>query len=565
MKYSEIIKDNYVLGKKVKGREYKIAILSNIMVHQSKEICEYFLRKQSVNIKIFLGEYDNIVQDSAKYQDLNAVIIFWEACNFFDGFQYKADEISNVKFETLVNKIKAEIDLVLSNLNSTSLVLINKFSTLVFNRYQVSNNRFNNIVDLLNQYLESNTNAYTNLNLIDVDRVISNLSIDFSVDLRYYYLSKTLYSIDFYKGYFEHIKPIFLSATGRAKKALIFDCDNTLWKGVLGEDGFDNINMFQEVQHLAVTLAKKGVIVGLCSKNNAKDIDNVLENHPDMILKDDSIVIKRINWDDKVSNLKSIAQDLNIGLDSFVFIDDSSFEIGLIQKDLPEVSVFQVPIKEYEYGLLFRKVSNLFYNPSQTEEDVAKIGFYKKQLKRLECKNPMGNIEDYLKTLGLKINLYIDDLSQISRISQMTQKTNQFNLTTKRYTENEIKKLINNESKIVISIGVSDKYGDHGITGLAILDLEELKIDTFLLSCRIIGRNIEYKFMNIIVKLLRNSGVQKIDSQYNKTMKNQQVSDYYSKCGFSLVCESNGNIEYCLVINNYKNKELEYIRVIDER
>jgi FkbH-like protein len=416
------------------------------------------------------------------------------------------------------------------------------------------------ITSVLNQYLEEKNNI--NIRLIDIDKVISHLSISASVDLRYYYSSKALYSINFYKKYFEYVKPIFLSVTGKIKKALIFDCDNTLWKGVLGEDGFDGIKMFQEVQYLALNLSKKGVIVGLCSKNNAIDIDNVLENHPDMILKEGDIVIKKINWRNKVSNLKHISQELNIGLDSIVFIDDSSFEVELIKKELPEISVFQVPVTEYEYGLMIREVGNLFYNPSQTKEDVQKSIFYKERLVR--C-NDKTSIESYLKTLDLTIDVFVDDLSQISRISQMTQKTNQFNLTTKRYTENEIKGLINSKSHTIITIKISDKYGDNGITGLAILDFNELQIDTLLLSCRILGRNIEYKFMDIIVNLLTDKGIKKINSQYIKTMKNQQVSNYYSRLGFNIIGKLGDNLQYRLNINNYKNKDIKYIKVRDEK
>jgi FkbH-like protein len=560
MRYNEIIKLNNELEKQIQGEEYKVAILSNIMIHQSKEICEYLLRAESINANIFLGGYDNIVQDSSRFQDTNAIIIFWEIYNIVDGFHYKIDNLKEAEFKDFIQKIKVEIDLVLSNLDATPLILINKFSSLIFGRFQLSTNRLSQITSVLNQYLEEKNNI--NIRLIDIDKVISHLSISASVDLRYYYSSKALYSINFYKKYFEYVKPIFLSVTGKIKKALIFDCDNTLWKGVLGEDGFDGIKMFQEVQYLALNLSKKGVIVGLCSKNNAIDIDNVLENHPDMILKEGDIVIKKINWRNKVSNLKHISQELNIGLDSIVFIDDSSFEVELIKKELPEISVFQVPVTEYEYGLMIREVGNLFYNPSQTKEDVQKSIFYKERLVR--C-NDKTSIESYLKTLDLTIDVFVDDLSQISRISQMTQKTNQFNLTTKRYTENEIKGLINSKSHTIITIKISDKYGDNGITGLAILDFNELQIDTLLLSCRILGRNIEYKFMDIIVNLLTDKGIKKINSQYIKTMKNQQVSNYYSRLGFNIIGKLGDNLQYRLNINNYKNKDIKYIKVRDEK
>jgi FkbH-like protein len=559
MKYSEIIRLNNELEGKLEEAEYKVAILSNIMVHQSKEICEYLLRIESVNANVLLGGYDNIVQDSVRFQDANVIIIFWEIYNFIDGFQYKIDNLSEIEFEGIIKKIKTEIDLVLINLDATPLVMINKFSSLIFDRYQLSTNRLSQLANLLNQYLEERVN--TNIKLIDIDKVMSRLSINTSVDLRYYYSSKTLYSIDFFKKYFEYIKPIFLSATGKIKKALIFDCDNTLWKGVLGEDGFDKIKMFEEVQYLALDLAKNGVILGLCSKNNASDIDDVLFNHPDMILRDDSIVIKKVNWNNKVLNLRSIAKDLNIGLDSLVFIDDSSFETDLIKKKLPTVETFQVPSKEHEYGLMIRMVSNLFYNPSQTKEDTQKTHIYKKQLQRSKEKESVGDIGSYLGSLGLVLTVHVDDYDQISRLSQITQKTNQFNLTTKRYTEGDIKKLIEDRLKTVISIRVSDKFGDSGLTGLVILDNCKSTIDVLLLSCRVLGRNIEYKLMDIVINFAKNKGIKTLYSQYIKTMKNQQVSDFYEKCGFDKMGRVDGNFQYSMHIENYSSKNIGYIRV----
>jgi FkbH-like protein len=559
MKYSELIKLNNELDVVVDGSEYRIVILSNIMVHQSKEICEFLLRTESVNANVLLGEYDNIIQDSTKFQDANAIVIFWEACNFVDGLQYKAGSLSSPEFESIVLKIKNEIDLILRNLKDIPLVLINRFSSLIFDQFSLSNNKMNQLVGRLNVYLKEKCGV--NVKIIDIDKVISRLSIKSSIDLRYYYSSKTLYSIDFYKKYFEYIKPIFLSTTGKIKKALIFDCDNTLWKGVLGEDGFDNIKIYNEIQHLILHLAKKGVIICLCSKNNPQDVDNVLENHPDMILRDEHIVVKKVNWSDKVSNLKSISQDLNIGLDSLVFIDDSSFEIGLIKKELPTIKTFQVPVKEYEYGLMMREVSNLFYSPSQTKEDIQKVKIYKKQLQRSEDRGRVGNIEDYLRSLGLALIVHVDDLSQVSRIAQMTQKTNQFNLTTIRYTESDIKKLVEDELKTVISISVSDKYGDSGVTGLAILDSDKSAIDTLLLSCRVLGRNIEYKFMDIIIDFAKNKDIRVLNSQYIKTIKNQQVSDFYERCGFVKIDEVDSSSQYNLHVENYKNKDMKYIRI----
>lgn len=558
MKYSEIIKENKKLEHNKKPK-YQIAILSNIMVHQSKEICEYSLRQNSINAEVALGDYDNIVQDSLKYQNAHSVLIFWELWNLIDGLQYKIESLSDDEFSAVIDKTKHEMDIVFHNLSNVSLVVVNKFSSLVFNHFSLKQNRIDILMNELNQYLATKNNII----LIDIDKVIASISIEKSIDLRYYYSSKTLYNIEFYKKYFDYIKPIFLSANGKVKKALIFDCDNTLWKGILGEDGFEKIKMYKEIQYLAIQLSKKGVIIGLCSKNNPQDVDEVLEKHPKMILRDENIVIKKVNWEDKATNLKSIAKELNIGLDSIVFIDDSDFEVNLIKEELPMIEVFQVPNKEYEYAMMIRDILNLFYNPKETKEDLEKVKMYKTQIKRAKEEENITDIEEYLKGLGLNITYFIDDISQADRISQMTQKTNQFNLTTKRYTKIDIETFINNKNMSVISISVNDKFGDSGIVGLAILEFKNdlAIIDTFLMSCRVLGRNIEYRFMDIIFDILKDKSISKVNSVYIKTLKNDQVSDLYDRYGFEVLEKDENLTRYRMLVKNYKNKNLNYIGV----
>jgi len=560
MKYSELIKQNKLLEKD--DNKYNISLLSNIMVHQLKDILEYSLRINDINANVTLGDYDNIIQDSSKFSNSNVVLIYWELANIIDGLQYKANLLSKQETIDIIEKVKYEIDITLQNLKETSLVIINKFSSLVFNSNNLELNNFDYIAEELNQYLNSRVSS--NIKIIDINKIISNISIEGSIDLRYFTSSKTLYSINFYKEYSEYIKPLFLNTNGKIKKALIFDCDNTLWKGILGEDGFENIKMFKEIQSMAVKLSKKGVIIGLCSKNNPKDVDEVLLNHKEMLLRDKNIVIKKVNWNDKASNLKSISKELNIGLDSLVFLDDSDFEVNLIKEKVSQVDVFQVPKSEYEYAKMMRKnILPLFYNPSITNEDIKKLDMYKSQIKRVEAEQSIGDIETYLKSLDLQIVYNIDDESQIKRISQMTQKTNQFNLTTKRYTEQDIKKFIYGENSIVIAISVSDKFGDNGIIGVTIIELENhiANIDTLLMSCRVLGRNVEYKFMDIIVEKLKHKKVDTINATYSKTLKNEQVSDLYDRFGFDILTQDDSKSNYRLDIDRYQTKDFKYIGV----
>ena len=574
VKYKEILKLNKELSRSLTSDSYSIAVLSNITVNQFKEICEYSLRVANVNAGVKIGDYDNIVQDSLKCKDSNLVIIFWEMCNIIDGLQYKIELFDDQEIDSIVEKTKSEIDLVFKNLQNTSLVLFNKFSSIQFTGSSINETDLEKLSEQLNQYLADNMPE--NVKLVDLEKVIANVGVNPSLDLRYYYSSKALYTIDFFKAYAEYINPYIMSANGKSKKAIIFDCDNTLWKGVLGEEGFDGIEMssstrdgaiFSEIQSIALAINKQGILIGLCSKNNPADVDEVIKSHPDMQLRDEHITIKKVNWSDKVTNLREIAGELNIGLDSLVFVDDSSFEVNFIKEQIPEITVLQVPDRLYDYPKMFRENSGLFYNLSYTEEDKQKIEMYKQQVQRETVKKEYADIEGYLSSMGLKLTIFEDDNSIIPRMSQMTQKTNQFNLTTKRYTEGNIKNFISTDNSKVFAFSVSDKFGDSGVTGLNIININDdsqiAEIDTLLMSCRVIGRNIEYAFMDYVIDYIKNREINLVRAKYIQTQKNEQVKDFFDKCSFLLDGSTENGKNYVLNIRDYKSKQIHYIEVID--
>ena len=573
LKYSEVLKLNKKLENNLTSSSYNITVLSNIIVNQIKEILEYLLRCEGINANVKFGDYDNIVQDSKKYQDSNAIIIFWELCNIIDGLQFTIELLNEDQLDEILEKTKLEIDLVLKNFEKTSLVLINKFTSLSFSSLNIRKNNLEELAGQLNQYLENKIPS--NVKLVDIEKAIASVGVSHSLDLRYYYSSKALYTVDFFKTYAEFVKPYIMTVNGKTKKALIFDCDNTLWKGILGEDGFDNIEMssrtkdgaiFAEIQSLALALNKQGILIGLCSKNNPKDVDEVIKTHPDMQLRGEHITINKSNWLDKVTNLKDISQELNIGLDSVVFVDDSSFEVNLVREQLPEITDLQVPKELYRYPKMLRENMGLFYNLSFTTEDRKKTEMYKNQVKRESVKKEFSGIEDYLASLELKMTIFEDDESIIPRMSQMTQKTNQFNLTTKRYTEGDIQNFINDSNSDVYAFSVSDKFGDSGITGLSIVtangSIERAKIDTLLMSCRVIGRNIEYAFLNYIIKKLKEKKINYLKAKYTKTPKNEQVKEFFDRSSFGLIDEDDSVRNYILDICTYVPKKLDYIEVI---
>jgi FkbH-like protein len=567
LKYSEILQRNKAFNSELDG-SYNISVISNVMVTTIQPILEYNLKLQGIPAKCKMGDYDNIMQDSSLMKHSNVVLIFWELANLIDGFQYRSNLFTKDQTIDYINRFKSEIDYVFSQLKNTPLVLLNKFSTLVFNHFLLEKNNFDHICEVLNEYIK--LKATPNIIVIDSDKVMSRISIEKSVNFRDYYSSKALFTVEYMKHYVSYITPIIASINGKRKKAIVFDCDNTLWEGILGEDGENGIKMsasspkgavFEEVQFLAKELASKGILVALNSKNNLEDVNEIFDKHPDISLSAEEVTIKMINWEEKVRNLQHIAQELNIGIDSLVFVDDSDFEINLVNEYQPQVETIQVPKERYFYPNLLRQNLGFFYSFEQTQEDKDRTLLYQQQRIREENKETFDNIDEYLESLGLRLKIFVDNLELVTRMAQLTQKTNQFNLTTIRYTETEISAFIESDKYRVYCFGVSDKYGDYGITGLAIISLDgpTATIDTLLMSCRVLGRNIELRFLDEIVDNLKANGLKNLNGKYFKTQKNQQVEFLFDKLGFDLIKQNGDHKEYTLELINYQFHPFKYI------
>jgi FkbH-like protein len=306
----------------------------------------------------------------------------------------------------------------------------------------------------------------------------------------------------------------------------------------------------------------QGVILAICSKNNENDVLEVWKNRTDIVLKKDDFVTYRINWLDKATNIKSIANELNIGLDSFVFIDDNPTERELIKQQLPEVVVPDWVNQPYELpNLLKNIVDNYFSVYSVTDEDRQKTNQYKIRAEREVLQSQFSNLDDFIKSLNIELSIEpINDVS-IVRAAQMTQKTNQFNLTTKRYTESDIRLILSNGG-LGWTLSVKDKFGDNGITGLCLVT-ESGNIDTFLMSCRVLGKKIENVFISEIFTKLVNANKKQITAQYIPTLKNDQVSDFYDRNGFEVMSkESDGTVHYQKDLTDFVHSKNENYTII---
>jgi FkbH-like protein len=568
----EVIAQNKLLQQKAAKRQsFDVKILSNIIAYPIKDYLENTLLNLAVLPKISFGDYDNIVQESNDSGHQNAVIVFWELMNITAGFQNKSEVMTDAELQDVVGKVKIEIDFTIAALKNASCVIWNKFSSILFTNHLIKESRYEKVCRELNQYLEDQI-PHTFF-LIDIDKIMATAGLSAAFQPRFLYSSSAPYTTDFFFHYSAYIQPIFRSLLGKSKKALLLDCDNTLWKGIIGEDGMEGIKMsendkqgvfFNEIQQIAIALHYQGIILGLCSKNNLNDVQEVIHQHPDMMLKEDHITIKKVNWEDKATNLRNIAKELNIGLDSLVFIDDSDFEVNLIREQLPEVTVLHVPKKLHEYPGLLRANLGLFYHASATKEDLEKAKMYKENFQREEAKQKFEGIEDYLTSLEIELIIYKNDVSKVDRMAQMTQKTNQFNLTTIRYSEADIERFIEDSNVDLYCFEVKDKFGSAGITGLAIVEQEanaSANLNTFLMSCRVLGRNIEMAFIDYLLAELKSLDIKKVSAKYIKTYKNNQVESFYDKFHFDLIDSTELERRYELQLDKYNTKKVKYIKV----
>ncbi len=572
MRYADILKRNAELEKSLAGPACEVAVLSNLVVNPLKEILEYALRSAGLNALVTVGEYDRLPEESARFAGARAVLLFWDAANLAEGLYARAALLSPAEMEALETKVAADMDRVWANVAGTGLVVANRFTSLPFSLGHLRADAFEDLCGRLNERLEKRAGA--NALLVDTSRVFAEVGADRAVDLRYFYSSKALYTVDFFEAYARLVAPALLSAAGRAKKVLVFDCDNTLWNGILDEVGADGIEMsrrtaqgspFAEVQELALDLARRGVLLALCSKNNPAEVDAVLARHPDMRLREADIAIKKVNWDDKAAGLQAIAAELNVGLDSLVFVDDSDFEVARIRERLPEVLVFQVPRASHRYPTALRQTLGLFFGLSRAPEDRERGRMYREQRERAAVRAATGSLEDYLASLQLKMTVFENEPSLTPRLAQMTLKTNQFNLTTRRYTEADIARAMAAPHGRVFAFSLADRFGDNGVTGMAIVALEAggvASFDSFMLSCRVIGRHAEFAFLDAIVKRLTAGGVTLLRGQYLRTDRNAGVRGFFADAGFRTVRRTDTGEDYEIAARDYAPRNLAYIEVL---
>jgi FkbH-like protein len=345
------------------------------------------------------------------------------------------------------------------------------------------------------------------------------------------------YILDMAREWMRFIVPL----SGRAAKVLVVDLDNTLWGGVIGEDGMTGIRVgaeypgaaYQELQRVLLDLSRRGILLAVCSKNNLDDAMEAIETHPGMLVREKHFAAMRINWTDKSQNLREIAEELNVGTDSLAFLDDNPFEREQVRSALPEVTVIDLSKNPLEYAAAVRN-SAVFERLTLSAEDQQRTEMYAEQKQRSTAEQTFQSKEDFFRYLEQEADLDPVTELTLARVAQLTQKTNQFNLTTRRYTEAQIAEMAKQPEWDIFSIKVRDRFGDHGLVGVAITHDEgdQCEVDTFLLSCRVIGRTVETALLAHLVESAAQRGRKRLVGWFLPTKKNAPARDFYEQHHF---------------------------------
>lgn len=473
-----------------------------------------------------------------------------------------------------IEEIKSKIKYLLSHLDSDRRVIIFTLKNVYAIRWKLKSDDLGNSITDFNEHLNDLQEKNKNIRIVNINSFFQSEYQVPAIDWRFFFTSQMVINPKLGKHFKNWYKIQINALNLKRKKCIVLDCDNTLWGGIVGEDGVHGVklgedypgNCFKKFQELLLMLSQKGVILAICSKNNFNDVEEIWNSNINNLITNKHVSSYRINWDDKASNIKAIAEELNIGTDSLVFIDDNPVERGLVKEFLPEVEVPEFPSKPYELVDFFWKVYNQYFLTYElSDEDLRKTEQYKENAIRNENKRSFKDMDEYLRSLDIQIDIYNADETNIARISQMTQKTNQFNVTTRRYTEDEIRKFIKNQSKVFCA-GVKDKYGDNGITIAGIFkqtSSDEMIIDSYLLSCRILGRNIEKVVLIDLLNSLKNEGVSRIIAEFIPTNKNHLASDFFDNIGFNLDnMDSEGVKHYSLRLDS-DIKINDYYKIIN--
>lgn len=526
---------------------------------------------RGINLDLYEGEYSQVERQlmdptSDLYEfDANVIIVFQSTHKF-------GEYHSSLPMENQVLLAEERLSFIASLCENPSfankkLIYFNypEIEDTVFGSYANKvESSFSYQVRKLNFELMNLSRQYPNLFICDIAGLQNLFGRQFMFAPNVYMTTEMVLSVNALPYVASRVVDIIAAIKGQFKKCLILDLDNTVWGGVIGDDGLEGIELghglgigkaFTEFQMWIKKLKQRGIIICVASKNNEETAKEPFEKHPDMILKLDDIAVFQANWETKVDNIRTIQGILNIGFDSMVFLDDNPFERNMVRENIPGITVPELPedpamYLEYLYSL------NLFETASYSNADKDRTKQYQVEAKRVSLSKTFTNEADFLKSLNMISTVSGFTRFNTPRVAQLSQRSNQFNLRTIRYTEADIESMAQNPDVIDLSFTLEDKFGDNGLIAVIIMkkqDEETLFVDTWFMSCRVLKRGMENFTLNTMVEYAKAKGYKRIIGEYIPTPKNKMVEMHYPNLGFSKI-ESASN-QYLLDLSDYSPKE----------
>ena len=531
-------------------KKVKIALLGDTATQFLHVALKGTAVDEGFNYDIFEADFGQIsrqvLDPTSEYYEFDAdyTIIFESSHKLLNQYyktydsqiSFAQDKINYVEelYDTIQKRTKSKV--IYCNFPIINNQIFGNFSNKVESSFVFQQNK-------LNYLLSELSIKKSNLFIADLLSIQNKWGRDFMFSPGIYVNTEMVLSLDALPIVAGHMVGMISSIEGKFKKCLILDLDNTTWGGIIGDDGLEKIQLgslgigkaFTEFQYWVKALQKRGIILAVCSKNDEEKAKEPFEKHPDMILKLDDIAVFVANWENKADNIRKIQSILNIGFDSMVFLDDNPFERNLIRENLPDVCVPELPEDPAEY-LEYLYSLNLFETASFSENDAERTKQYQVEAQRAVALDSFTNIADFLKSMNMVSDVQAFNNFSKPRVSQLTQRSNQFNLRTVRYTEQEIENLMASDQHHTISFTLEDKYGDNGLICVIVLEEknpETLFINTWLMSCRVLKRGMEDFTLNTIVEVAKKNGFKYLMGEYLPTAKNQMVEKHYERLGFT--------------------------------
>ena len=551
----------------------RIAILGGYTPFPLHELIGHFLAAgQTVSWKaeFLLGDYDNyiaeIVEESSKLDEFRPEVILLmpshRRCQYTglwtDGREQQEAAGRSIAAQILdlcrTANARTGAEIVLANFPLPAQFDPGPYRT----RTLASEWSFRKLVNL-----ELGLRAPSYVHICDAEFLSARRGTVEAFDARAWFESKQAYGRGLMLDVARETAHLIVSLRESPKKVVVLDLDNTLWGGVIGDDGLEGIDIgdtsprgeaFKAFQQYLATLGQRGVLLAVCSKNDHDKAVEPFEKHPEMALRMKDFVCFKANWEPKSENIRAIAKELNLGLDSLVFVDDNPAEIEIVNQFVPEVHTLLLGPDPSEYAAQVQNAR--FFEPkSLTPEDIERVEQYRQEAQRQELLSSVTDMKAYLGSLGMQAVIREFRAVDAPRISQLINKSNQFNLTTRRRTEAQVEAVRCDPACFHFTVRLADRFGDYGLISVVIgrVEGEEAEIDTWLMSCRVLKRQVEEEVLNEIVRLARLAGATRIKGVYLPTSKNGMVRDHYAKLGFApAASDETGRAEFTLAATSYE-------------